>query len=298
MDLRQREPVKNHHVFQPISQLSFVGRTTGFSVRFCRRSPRRSLGELAPPELLGLAQRLQDLRTLLRVVQLERSDALADPIREELRRLALHRLRLAADLHIPRTGGGKAERVRHVRDRAHQKPTALVQLDGLRQRNTFHAAVANQFHGRDRITRIKLGLKLDLHRAVALEDMTGPHWPLARQRSSGPLETNTCPARNPSHHFGYVSSPATSNATNSTGIAAARPAWQSSSHAHTAPKTFNRMAGQNMVGVVDLPRETQPFAASRPARPAAARLASCISEYLRERISPSAPAFSAAVTAA
>lgn len=40
------------------------------------------------------------------------------------------------------------------------------------------------------------------------------------------------------------------------------------------------------------------FVKSRTARPAAAKLARRISEYLRERIKPSAPALSAEVTAA
>jgi hypothetical protein len=42
----------------------------------------------------------------------------------------------------------------------------------------------------------------------------------------------------------------------------------------------------------------QPFVASRTARPAAARFASRISEYLRERMTPCAPALSAARVAA
>jgi len=43
---------------------------------------------------------------------------------------------------------------------------------------------------------------------------------------------------------------------------------------------------------------TYPAYSSRTARPAAARLASLISEYLRDRIKPSASALSAAATAA
>ena len=52
-----------------------------------------------------------------------------------------------------------------------------------------------------------------------------------------------------------------------------------------------------LVLCIDQPRYYG-FAASRTARPAAAKLAICISEYLRERIRPSAPAFRAAATAA
>ena len=64
------------------------------------------------------------------------------------------------------------------------------------------------------------------------------------------------------------------------------------------PRDFEKGAGEGGDRIGDAAEVVSTGVQARIARPAAERLSRRISEYLRERIKPSAPAFNAALTAA